>query len=102
VRGARAGRYLGRTNIEDRSGNPLANVEVRSIASGKTLAAHLETDGRDRFQTEIFQTAIPRSEASKPNYIGSSLHMKVSRLDSRPVLCDAASSAVRCWMVKVA
>jgi protocatechuate 3,4-dioxygenase beta subunit len=83
--------------VEDHSGNPLASIEVKVYRTGqKTLAAHLETDGSGRFHAENLPDGEYRIDASKPNYIGSSMEMKGvgSDVQIRLVHCGVISGQV--------
>jgi len=83
--------------VEDHSGNPLASVEVRVYRVGqRTLAAHLETDGNGRFHAPNLPDGEYRIEATKANYVGTTVRMAAvaGALLIRLVRCGVISGQV--------
>jgi len=83
--------------VEDHTGNPLASVELKVVKIGqRTLAAHLETDGSGHFRAQGLTAGEYRIEASKPNFIGTTLRLEgvAGGLVIRLVRCGAISGLV--------
>jgi beta-lactamase regulating signal transducer with metallopeptidase domain/predicted transcriptional regulator len=64
--------------MEDSSGNALASAELRVHKAGLyELAADLETDRQGRFRAEGLPPAEYTVEVSKPNYIGTTVKLRL-------------------------